>query len=196
MQNLDTFITNDLWEKLKHRFFIEDTDSHEYRVLHYALAIFDVLSTAYSMGEKRKSLLYYSALLHDIGYEISPQKHDQHTGFIIMNDPIFDILPQPERLMLSLIAGGHRKKLSRETSKLLTRNQLIVKQLAGILRIADAIDYPRDPHLQIIDLQLHSRVLELHIQSKAFNIIEARISQKSSLFEESFGLTIETNEIS
>ena len=196
MQNLDTFITNDLFRKLKHRFFIEDTDSHEYRVLEYSLAIFDVLSTAYSMGEKRKSLLYYSALFHDIGYEISPHKHDQHTGFIIMNDPIFDILPHPERLMLSLIAGGHRKKLGRETSQLVTRNQLIVKQLAAILRIADAIDYPRDPYLQMINLQLYSRILELQIKSKAFDIITARISQKSSLFEASFGLTIETNEIS
>ena len=196
MQNIDEFISKDHLDQLKKRFFIENNNSHEFRVLKYSLETFDVLSTAYSMGRKRRTLLYYSALLHDIGYEISPQKHDYHTRNIISTDPIFDIVPHPERLMIALIAGGHRKKLARELNQLSIRNQQIVKQLAAILRIADAIDYPRDSCLSIKRLLLKSDCLEISIESTAFSIVAIRVSQKSSLFEESFGLTIETKEIS
>lgn len=196
MKSLDVFISKDRLKVLTKRFCIPCTDSHEYRVIQYALSIFNTLCTAYALNSQQKFLLYYSALFHDIGYEISPQKHDQHTLSIIRKDPIFDFLPQRERLALSLIAGGHRKKMNPKIKEFDHKDQLIIKRLTGILRVADAIDFPRDIHLLMDKPQQQDQVFLLNIQSDAFDILSTRIFKKSTLFEEAFGLTIKTMEIS
>lgn len=195
MKCLEHYITPEKRLEMEERFYLTSLNSHERRVLNYAIMIFTVLAEPFNLGHKKRNLLYYGALLHDIGYEISPQKHDAHTRNLILNDPFFDFWPQPERTMLALIAGGHRKKMGLEINQLSQRNQEIVRQLASILRIADAIDYPRDHHLEICEIGLRDHELELVIRSTACYTVTARVAQKDSLFTEVFGFPITITEI-
>ncbi|SMP62715.1 HD domain-containing protein [Anoxynatronum buryatiense] len=190
MKCLDDFITDDIRQRMEHRFFLRDSMSHEQRVIRYASMIFTVLSQPYDLGNKKCSLLYHAALLHDIGYEISPRKHDAHTRHIILKDSFFDFWPQPERTMLALIAGGHRKKLGPELETLTPSNQHTVKQLAAILRIADAIDYPRDERLAVCETTLLQHHLNLTIHSSVIDQVAARVAKKAALFEAVFQISV------
>ncbi|SFH60173.1 exopolyphosphatase / guanosine-5'-triphosphate,3'-diphosphate pyrophosphatase [Tindallia magadiensis] len=182
------------YQRLASRFFPDNANDHEMRVMHYSLSIFDAIKEEFSIGPKERRLLYLSAILHDIGYEISAKKHDSHTLSIIRNDPFFNCIPHPERLMLALIAGGHRKKISSEIHLLSKTDQLIVNRLAAILRIADAIDYPRDRELRITHIQLHSYFLEIHFSTTVFDAVRTRIEKKSSLFEKTFDRPLKLSE--
>jgi exopolyphosphatase/pppGpp-phosphohydrolase len=190
MMCLDPFVTSDKRRELEERFYLSDPASHERRVLRYAIRLFNILDEKFGLGMKKKNLLAYAALLHDIGYEVSPQKHDTHTREMLLEDPCFDFWPQPGRTMLALIAGGHRKKIGKELLQLSPKNQRTVRQLTSILRIADAIDYPRDEALKIVDARLTETRLELVIHSDACASVAARVMQKSQLFQEIFGLSV------
>ncbi len=194
MECLEQYLTSENRIEMEKRFYLTNPHTHERRVLKYALLLFDVMAEPYLLGEKKRNLLYYSALLHDIGYEISPQKHDLHTYQLITKDPFFDFWPHPERLMLALVAGGHRKNICVDINHLAPKKQLAVRQLAAILRIADAMDYPRDHSLKIIGLNLTDQWLEISIQSPACATVSARVAQKSRLFNDIFGIDVKVVE--
>ncbi len=195
MRCLEQYITPDIRRDMEQRFYLTEVGTHERRVLKYALLIYNALATPYCLGRKKRTLLYYSALLHDIGYEVSPQKHDIHTYKIITKDPFFHFWPNPEREMLALVAGGHRKKIGVEINRLAAERQKIVKQLAAILRIADAIDYPRDQSLQMVDIRLENHCLTLFIQSAACATASARVLQKCQLFCDVYDLSLAITEV-
>lgn len=181
MECLEQYISPEIRREMEDRFYLTNPGTHERRVLKYALQLFNVMAGPFCLGRKKKNLLYYSALLHDIGYEISPQKHDVHTYRLISEDPFFDFWPHQERLMLALVAGGHRKNICVNVNHLPPKGQLTVRQLAAILRIADAIDYPRDQSLKIIETELSDQELNIFIQSTASATVSARVAQKSKL---------------
>lgn len=194
MKCLEQSISPEKRREMEERFYLTNPHTHERRVLNYALELFDVMAEPFCMGRKKRNLLYYSALLHDIGYEISPQKHDVHTYRLITEDPFFDFWPNPERLMLALVAGGHRKNICVDINQLPPKQQLAVRQLASILRIADAMDYPRDQSLHIMGISLSEQELDVCIQSTACATVSARVAQKSKLFSEVFGLAVKVTE--
>lgn len=195
MKSLDEYITPQHRREMETRFYLSDPSCHERRVLKYSMQLFDALADLFEMGSKKRALLHYSALLHDIGYEIGLQKHDTHTRRIILEDPFFQFLPPLEKTMLALIAGGHRRKIGREIDLLPQRCQETVKQLASLLRIADAIDYPRDEALMIEKVQLTDGQLVIHIHSAAFGAVSARVAQKSDLFHAAFALSLRLEEV-
>lgn len=194
MECLEQHISPKNLTEMENRFYLSNPHTHEHRVLKYALQLFNVMAEPHRLGRKKRNLLYYSALLHDIGYEISPQKHDFHTYRLIAEDPFFDFWPQPERLMLALVAGGHRKNICVDINHLPPTKRVVVRQLAAILRIADAIDYPRDQSLQILGVNLSDHWLEIFIQSTACATVSARVAQKSRLFNDVFGVVVKVVE--
>lgn len=196
MKCLELSISPEKRQEMEERFYLTNPHTHERRVLKYALELFDVMAEPFCMGRKKRNLLYYSALLHDIGYEISPQKHDVHTYRLITEDSFFDFWPNPERLMLALVAGGHRKNICVDINQLPHKQQLSVRQLASILRIADAMDYPRDQSLQIMETVLSEGELNIFIKSTAFATVSARVAQKSKLFNEVFNLSVRVTDAS
>lgn len=194
MKCLETFVTDEIRQQMEARLFLAHPSAHERRVLRYAIMIFTILSKPFHLGKKKRSLLYYAALLHDIGYEISARKHDAHSRHLILNDPFFSFWPQPERTMLALIAGGHRKKLGPELEMLSPGKQFTVRQLAAILRIADAIDYPRDESLEIREITLLRHQLNITVHSRVSAMVVERVAKKSLLFKEVFEMSVMVSE--
>ncbi|OEH85357.1 hypothetical protein BHU72_04495 [Desulfuribacillus stibiiarsenatis] len=161
-------------------------ESHEQRVHSYATSLFHALIQDKQWADEKLALLQYCAYLHDIGHFIHENKHDKHTKYLIAHDHVFDCVPDRLRSMLAIIAGGHRKSISNKIREHTKDEQYIILQLAGILRIADAIDYTRESNIRIEDMYMDNHQFCIHLCGYPSPTVIKRISEKSALFREIF----------
>jgi exopolyphosphatase/guanosine-5'-triphosphate,3'-diphosphate pyrophosphatase len=123
---------------------------HARHVAALALALFDGARKLHGLEEADRTLLEHAALLHDIGHHISHEKHHRHSYYLIKNGDLrgFDPL---EIDVLANVARYHRQGMPRKKHEafaaLPARARRSVRVLAGILRLADALDRS---HRQIV----------------------------------------------
>jgi exopolyphosphatase/guanosine-5'-triphosphate,3'-diphosphate pyrophosphatase len=88
-------------------------------------------------------LLEAAALLHDIGYLVRYKGHHKHAAHLISHAELAGFTPRQARLV-ALIARFHTgkapKKSHSELATLSRSDRRLVRHLAGILRVADALD--------------------------------------------------------
>jgi exopolyphosphatase/guanosine-5'-triphosphate,3'-diphosphate pyrophosphatase len=84
-----------------------------------------------------------AALLHDIGHAIDHDRHNRHSYYLIKNAELLGFEPA-EIEVIALAARGHRKQAgqldSPELQSLSAGKRRLVRGMAAILRIADALD--------------------------------------------------------
>lgn len=118
-------------------------NNHGRQVARLALAIFDTAATALRLGAAARELLEYAALLHDIGHSIDHDRHHRHSEYLIRNGELLGFTRE-EVVVVALAARGHRKQVPREADpelrQLPASARRLVRGLAAILRIADALD--------------------------------------------------------
>ena len=116
---------------------------HAHQVAHLAMTLFDELAQLHGLGEEHRFWLLCGALLHDIGWADGGNGHHKSSLRRIVESPL---LPWEihQRLIVGSIARYHRKALPQEDHEhfaLLGRDdQADVRVLAGMLRVADALD--------------------------------------------------------
>lgn len=116
---------------------------HGERVQEIALSLFDQLAHPLDLDPVTRDLLAAAALLHDVGYVVSFRQHHKHAYHLISHAPLEGFTPN-EREIVALVARYHRRALPRKKHRawaqlpLEERDQ--VRQLAALLRIADALD--------------------------------------------------------
>jgi len=118
---------------------------HTRQVTKLALEIFDDLIGLHKMGWQERYYLLCAALLHDIGVHTEGARaHHKAALKIILNTPLLS-LNQKERLIIGSIARYHRRalpSLKHDHFKALSKeNRAMVSILAGILRVADGLEY-------------------------------------------------------
>jgi len=90
-----------------------------------------------------RELLEYAALLHDIGHAVDHGRHQRHTYYLIKNSELLGFEPE-EIELIALVARGHRKQVPKpsapELAVIPTAKRKIVRGLAAVLRVADALD--------------------------------------------------------
>ena len=120
--------------------FREDHGTHVARL---ALSIFDQTRRLHKLAAGDGELLEYAALLHDIGFYISPHRHHRHSAYLILNHAMTGF-SRAEVRIIALAARHHRKvepQRGRGLMRLLSKGDCRrVRYLAAILRIADALD--------------------------------------------------------
>ncbi|HRI30386.1 MAG TPA: HD domain-containing protein, partial [Candidatus Kapabacteria bacterium] len=116
---------------------------HALHVKQLSSDLFDALQPIHQLGDNEKELLEAAALLHDVGYHISPEQHHKHTYYLIKNC----VLPgftNDETEIIANIARYHRKSLPKRKHDnfihLSPQEQKTVRILSGILRITEALD--------------------------------------------------------
>ncbi len=118
-------------------------EAHARHVARLALDIFDQLIDLHKLDVDSRELLEAGALLHDIGYYISPAAHHKHALYLIRNSSMFGF-NQEEIDIIANIARYHRKSHPKQRheayAELGKRDRRRVAVLAGILRIADTLD--------------------------------------------------------
>ncbi|HEX2898637.1 MAG TPA: HD domain-containing protein, partial [Bacteroidia bacterium] len=117
--------------------------THVLKVSELAQNIFDQLKPLHPFGTIERELLRYAAMLHDIGQFVNRSGHHKHGQYLVMNSNLSGF-SHDEIIILGNIVRYHRKSLpSRDHfhfKVLEQRQRLMVRLLAGILRIADQLD--------------------------------------------------------
>lgn len=165
-------------------------EAHALFVEEAALKLFDALQPLHRLGRCEKVLLSHAALLHDIGAFINPLKHHKHTRYLIDTDRKLDEYPARQRLLLSLIASNHRKKICRQTYELPEADRAIALRLSALLRIADALHYSRE-NVKIHTIDFDEKTVTLASDADCIpDEVHRRLSAKKPLFVDLYGMDI------
>lgn len=166
-------------------------EEHSFQVARLALGICDALAFMYSFDDKDRQILEAAALLHDVGYFISYSAHHKHTYHLVRHADLFGFTPR-EREIVAHVARYHRKSLPKKKhesfARLSPQDQLLVRRLGGILRLADGLDRRRTAVVSAIDCSLSPKTFMIRLQGEGDVSVELYGGKtKGDLFEEAFG---------
>ncbi|MGB8683843.1 MAG: Ppx/GppA phosphatase family protein [Candidatus Binatus sp.] len=118
-------------------------NDHGKQVAKLALKLFDATAPVLGLPKSSRELLEFAALLHDIGHAIDHDRHNRHSYYLIKNAELFGF-DTDEIEVIAQAARGHRKQApkldSPDLKSLSPAKRRVVRGLAAILRVADALD--------------------------------------------------------
>jgi exopolyphosphatase/guanosine-5'-triphosphate,3'-diphosphate pyrophosphatase len=121
-----------------------EEQAHSQRSMELAIELFDGTADLHRLGPDHRELLQAAALLANVGLVISHDRHHLHSYYVIRNAEHLRGFTEREVELIAQVARYHRKsapKLKHEAFAALTpAEQRVVQVLAGILRIAIALD--------------------------------------------------------
>jgi exopolyphosphatase/guanosine-5'-triphosphate,3'-diphosphate pyrophosphatase len=116
---------------------------HAEQVQRLSLQLFDAVGRRLGLGAEDRQILSDAALLHDVGYHISYDKHHKHSFHLITHADLLGMSPE-EKVMIAHIARYHRgaaPKLSHDSYAALDDEmQQRITLLSALLRVADGLD--------------------------------------------------------
>ena len=148
--------------------FCRFEEKHAFHVAKLALELFDSAGTLgmNSSPPVSRELLYYAALLHDIGIFIAFANHNAHSHYLIRNTELLGFTDREIEIMAAL-AYFHRKRPSKKQPVFLQLNEDIredVRLLSVFLNLAERMD---KSHRQVVRAARFTRAgdgwLELHV---------------------------------
>ena len=123
--------------------FDPDLD-HARHASELALALFDQTAHVHGLGAEDRELLAAAGMLHNVGLAISHASHHRHSYYVIRNSDLLTGFNNHEIELIAQVARYHRKSAPRpkhdEFGRLSLRDRLVVRVLAGVLRIAIGLD--------------------------------------------------------
>lgn len=173
----------------KHNGYFE----HAQKVRQFAVQIFDSTVDIHGLNSRARRLLEYAALLHDVGRSMGDD-HEKHSYRIIMDNKFSRLSDREKRIMAicALYHNGSEKSLDNPRQwKLRAEEQFAVRKLAGILRLADALD--ASDNQVIMKLRLVRERGFIILDLNAVNSAKAErksVLNKKDLFESEFGLSV------
>jgi exopolyphosphatase/guanosine-5'-triphosphate,3'-diphosphate pyrophosphatase len=167
---------------------------HAEKVALLAGRLFDGTAKVHGMDATERLRLEVAAMLHDIGYFISIQKHHKHSFYIISNAEIVG-LPENERLIAAHVARYHRKSLPKkehiEFEGLPKKDRIVVRRLAALLRLADALDKEHLGAVRGIDCRIRDGALRIVAASrKSCRLETLGFERNAQMFREVFGIDV------
>ena len=170
-------------------------EQHSNQVSRLATKIFTAVADAYGLNARHLQFLEAAALLHDIGYFISYDDHHKHSYHLIRHANLFGFNPR-ERELIANLARYHRKgkpkKHHDNFAPLSPDDQLLVRRLGGILRLADGLDRRRNSQVNDIFCHLDQGLFSIFLQGTADLSVEVYGAQsKGNLFESAFALSLD-----
>jgi exopolyphosphatase/guanosine-5'-triphosphate,3'-diphosphate pyrophosphatase len=168
-----------------------DYDSrHAEQTARLSLMLFDQLKDVHDLTESSREILEYAALLHDIGYHVSYDKHHKHTFYLVTNAEMPGFTPE-EIQEIAWTARFHRRSVPKKTKTqfgdLPDKVQSRISRLSALLRIADALDHSHFALVRNLKVAIEKDAVTLKIFSAhdvACEIYEAE--QRKELFEKVF----------
>ncbi|WP_321372367.1 Ppx/GppA phosphatase family protein [uncultured Desulfuromusa sp.] len=163
---------------------------HSLQVNHLAQKIFTAVAPMNQLTSRHAELLEAAAILHDIGYFISYDRHHKHSYHLIRHANLFGFTPR-EREIIANLARYHRKAKPKKNhdnfSALNPEDQKLVRQLGGILRLADGLDRRRNGQVTDILCRPQGHLFTLKLQGQGDLSVEIYgAKSKGDLFESAF----------
>ncbi|MES2176851.1 MAG: Ppx/GppA phosphatase family protein [Gemmatimonadota bacterium] len=116
---------------------------HALQVQRLALRLFDALGPRLGCPPSDRAILSDAALLHDVGYHISYDRHHKHSYHLILHAELLGIAPA-DQVVMANVARYHRgaepKRKHRNFGALEPELRDSVQRLSAILRVADGFD--------------------------------------------------------
>jgi exopolyphosphatase/pppGpp-phosphohydrolase len=161
--------------------------AHNEQVTTLALALFDGLRALHGFGPEERRLLEIAGRLHDIGWSRAISgKHHKLSGEMIQELPIPGIHKE-KRVLCALIARYHTKALPdasrhRPFAALHPRRRELVEWLAGLLRVADALDCTHANAVRKLACKVDRKSILIHLEVAGdFRMELERVRQKQDL---------------
>jgi len=178
-------------------------EAHAQHVARLALSLFDQTRSVHELDEGDEELLEFTALLHDIGFHISPSGHHRHAQYLIETSDMVGFSREELQLM-GLAARYHRKaepptksakrsvrRRHKRFMKLSRRSRKRVRTLAALLRVADALDRTHGRLVRAVRCQVRRKTIELRIEVEGDPELELWATRrKGDLLESLFGLRL------
>lgn len=168
---------------------------HTHHVTRLALRLFDELKPLHGLNEEARFWLTCGALLHDIGWAEGGASHHKAALKLIAGSPL---LPWDERLrrLIGCVARYHRKSVPDPSHEhfaaLSPADQQHVRILAGVLRVADALDRTHRSLVRDLACRVSPDAIVVRYRSdQPCPFEEAKARDKADLLEEVFGRRVE-----
>lgn len=141
-------------------------DPREFHIAVLALSLFDQTRERHELGGAERELLEYAALLHGVGRHIDYENREQHSRYVIRNSSLRGFT-EDEIELLGLIALYHRgprpRRKDRRLARLPRAEQRRVSVLAGVLRLAVALDRGHSQLVRRLRVEAHEGELAVMI---------------------------------
>jgi CHAD domain-containing protein len=163
---------------------------HSLQVTRLALMLFDQLQPLHGMDTRDRFLLECVGMLHDIGWKHGRRNHHRRGAAMILADERLP-LDLSERGMVMVSVLAHRGSAQPESQAFFTLLSPVCQhktlQLAGLLRVADGLDYLHLGTVQEIRCESGEKILCEVIASSDISVEKERARSKSALFIRAFG---------
>ncbi len=164
--------------------------AHVRNVARLALEMFEQSKELHALGEEAQVLLEAAALVHDVGRFINVNSHHKHSQYILRSEP-FAALTQHEKELVACIVRYHRRALPSskhdEYAVLVGADKQLVSKLAGILRIANALDHEHAGNVKKVTLRAADDGLAIELEGSNEMLLEKWALQEAvHMFEEVF----------
>src|SRR3954470_10716439 len=138
-------------------------EPHATHVARLALSIFDQTRRLHGLPKRDAELLEYAALLHDIGFHVAGNRHHRHTEYLIQSHDMAGF-SRDEVTIIALVARYHRKAEPSKSHDAFTAvskaDRKRVRQLAAILRVADALDRTDARLVRSVRCVVHDKTIQ------------------------------------
>jgi exopolyphosphatase / guanosine-5'-triphosphate,3'-diphosphate pyrophosphatase len=181
---------------------------HSHHVAQLANRLFDDTLPLHSFGDAERKLLQYAALLHDIGFRVSPNDHHRHSLYLIKNSEMPGFMAN-EIAMIATIARYHRGSMPKKPKSKRQRREhedyfslkradrSTVLRLAAILQIADGLDRSHSQKVKNLQGIISNEALTLTIGCEEECDLEMwSAERKAKWFSDIFRLQVKIEAVS
>jgi exopolyphosphatase/guanosine-5'-triphosphate,3'-diphosphate pyrophosphatase len=177
---------------LGRRFFFDE--AHASQVAKLSLTLFLELGELHGLKSRERRLLLAGALLHDIGQYVSYRGHHKHSQYLITHSELPGFSPA-ELTAVGLLARYHRRAEPKDSHPgfldLSEADREVVRKLAAILRVADALDREHVARVASLRPRVESDAVVLEIETRGDLALEEwALQKKGQMFEGVYGKPI------
>jgi CHAD domain-containing protein len=170
--------------------------AHARAVADNALLLFDRLAALHGLPPKRRSLLEVAALVHNVGLETDPARHQIVGRDILVAHPPAG-LSDAEGRIVALTTLLHRKRITAKKLAELSRESLFsglaeasraeALALAALVRLGDGLDYSQTGSSQIGRIGQQEKTVSIEVVGPCAEVDARRAQKKGDLWNLLFG---------
>jgi exopolyphosphatase/guanosine-5'-triphosphate,3'-diphosphate pyrophosphatase len=168
---------------------------HAHRAAYLAQQMFDDLRLLHKLGSEHRRLLAAAAILHDIGYFVSHTGHHKHSAYLIQNSD-WSGFTDAELAIIACVARYHRASTPKARhpyyASLSAEDREVVRKLAAMLRIADALDRDHEGRVRSLSCEMDDTAVRITaVCTRESESAIWRVEERADLFQSVFDREIE-----
>jgi exopolyphosphatase / guanosine-5'-triphosphate,3'-diphosphate pyrophosphatase len=174
--------------------------AHSRQMAELALQLFEGTRPLHRLAGECEEWLHAAALLCNVGLLISHDRHHLHSYYVIRNSELLTGFTEHEIELIALVARYHRKSTPKarhpEFARLRPADQHAVRVLAGLLRVAVALDRTRSGVVTGVQVQgvVGGGPLRLLVEAAPRADVELELysaRSRADLLSEALGVDVE-----